>query len=95
MAGRLRAALKIRKAGGHAGIVDLFSTFLQTLSLDRKSDLDTSLIFARAGSSAIHFVHEWINTHRHEQHQIMTQGNLTGYNQACLNRLSRLCSAAD
>ena len=89
------SGIEVQKAGCHAGSNDLFPSFLQTLIPDRKRGLDTSLVFARAGLPATHFVHEWINTHRHELHQDITQGNLTRHNQACLIRLSRLCGAAD
>ena len=89
------SGIKILEAGSHAGSVDLFSSSLQTLSPDRKSDLDTSLMFARAGLAATHFVHEWVNTCRHELHQNITQGDLTRHNKACLIRLPWRYSAAD
>ena len=79
----------------HAGIQSCLSFLMQTLSADRALHQDTSLIFARAGPPAAHFVHEWINTHRHELHQDSTQGNLTRHNQACLVRLLGRCGAAD
>ncbi|CAK0786581.1 hypothetical protein CVIRNUC_009795 [Coccomyxa viridis] len=59
----------------------------KTLSGDRKLHQDTSLIFARAGPPASHFVHEWINTHRHELHRDISQGNLLRHNQAVLNEV--------
>lgn len=53
---------------------------MQTLSVDRPLNQDTSLVFARATPPAVRFAHEWISLHKHD---IQRLENATRHDQAC------------